>query len=55
MSTLPLIEAILLEIDQSLGGDPFPTNKKNKFATGQTSSDTYAAMGQKFFVPFSIL
>lgn len=44
MSTLPLTEAILLEIHQSLGGKTFQTNKKNKFATGQISLDAHNAM-----------
>ena len=37
MSTLPLLEAIFLEIHQSLGEQDYPTKKKIKFATGQTS------------------
>ncbi|MCB6185082.1 ankyrin repeat domain-containing protein [Leeia sp. TBRC 13508] len=44
MSALPLTEAILLEILQSLGGTPYPTNKKNKFSTGQVSLDLHTAM-----------
>lgn len=47
MSTLPLTEAILLEIHQSLGGKTFQTNKKNKFATGQISLDAHKAMGEE--------
>lgn len=47
MSTLPLPEAILLEIHQSLGGDGYATNKKNKFATGQISLESHKAMGQE--------
>ncbi len=47
MSTLPLPEAILLEIHQSLGGHGYPTTKKNKFATGQTSLETHKAMGEE--------
>lgn len=47
MSTLPLSEAILLEIHQSLGGLSYPTTKKNKFATGQTSLETHKAMGEE--------
>lgn len=47
MSTLPLTEAILLEILQSLGGEPYPTNKKNKFSTGQSSLDAHKAMGEE--------
>lgn len=38
MGTLPKIEAILLEIHQSLGGNTlYSTVQKNKFATGQIS------------------
>lgn len=44
MSTLPSIEAILLEIHQSFGGKGYPTTKKNNFATGQTSLATSQAM-----------
>ncbi|MEQ4619223.1 MAG: ankyrin repeat domain-containing protein [Corticimicrobacter sp.] len=47
MSTLPLPEAILLEIHQSLGGQRYPTTKKSKFATGQTSLETHKAMGEE--------
>lgn len=47
MSTLPLPEAILLEIHQSLGGQSFPTTKKIKFATGQTSLETHKSMGEE--------
>lgn len=47
MSTLPLTEAILLEIYQSLGGKTFQTNKKDKFATGQISFDAHRAMGEE--------
>ncbi len=47
MSTLPLPEAILLEIHQSLGGQGYPTTKKSKFATGQTSLETHKAMGEE--------
>lgn len=47
MSTLPLPEAILLEIHQSLGGPRYPTTKKNKFATGQASLATHKAMGEE--------
>lgn len=47
MSTLPLPEAILLEVHQSLGGDGYATNKKNKFATGQSSLESHKAMGQE--------
>lgn len=45
MSTLPLPEAILLEIHQSLGGQGYPTTKKIKFATGQASLAAHKAMG----------
>lgn len=37
MSTLPLTEAILLEIHQSLGYPAYATSKKEKFATAQDS------------------
>ncbi|MCW2486717.1 ankyrin repeat domain-containing protein [Candidatus Symbiopectobacterium sp. NZEC127] len=37
MSTLPLTQAILLEIHQSFGYQRYPTTKKTKFATGQIS------------------
>lgn len=47
MSTLPLPEAILLEIHQSLGGDGYATNKKNKFATGQNNLESHKAIGQE--------
>ncbi len=47
MSTLPLTEAILLEIHQSLGCTGYPTTKKNKFATGQTSLATHKAVGEE--------
>ncbi|QBY54447.1 ankyrin repeat domain-containing protein [Cupriavidus oxalaticus] len=45
MSTLPLTEAILLEIHQSLGCEPYQTTKKTKFATGQNSLEAHKAMG----------
>lgn len=47
MSTLPLTEAILLEIHQSLGCPGYQTTKKNKFATGQGSLATHKAMGEE--------
>lgn len=47
MSTLPLPEAILLEIHQSLGGQGYPTTKKSKFATGQISLEAHKAMGEE--------
>lgn len=47
MSTLPLTEAILLEIHQSLGCPSYPTTKKNKFATGQDSLAAHKAMGEE--------
>jgi hypothetical protein len=47
VSTLPLTEAILLEIHQSLGGEPFPTNKKNKFSKGQNSLGAHQAMSEE--------
>ncbi len=45
MSSLPLIEAILLEIRQSAGIQGYPTNKKDKFAKGQLSLDMHKVMG----------
>ncbi|VEF26295.1 Ribulose-5-phosphate 4-epimerase and related epimerases and aldolases [Shewanella baltica] len=45
MSSLPLIESILLEIRQSAGIQGYPTNKKDKFAKGQLSLDMHRAMG----------
>lgn len=47
MSTLPLTEAILLEIHQSLGCQSFQTTKKDKFATAQDSLATHKAMGEE--------
>ncbi|WJM84158.1 ankyrin repeat domain-containing protein [Dickeya chrysanthemi] len=47
MSTLPLAEAILLEIHQSLGCQSYPTIKKTKFATGQISRKTHKDMGEE--------
>lgn len=47
MSALPLIEAILLEAHQSFGGEAYPTNKKNKFAAGQSSLDAHKVMGEE--------
>lgn len=45
MSTLPLTEAILLEIHQSLGCCPtYAPTKKEKFATAQDSLATHKAM-----------
>jgi len=45
MSTLPLPEAILLEIHQSLSGQKYQTSKKYKFATAQDSLAAHEAMG----------
>jgi len=45
MATLPLPEAILLEIHQSLGLPGYPTGKKTKFATGQDSLESHKDMG----------
>lgn len=45
MSSLPLIEAFLLEVRQSAGIQGYPTNKKNKFAKGQLSLDMHRGMG----------
>lgn len=49
MGTLPLTEAILLEIHQSLGcpASGYATTKKNKFATGQDSLEAHSAMGEE--------
>ncbi len=44
MSTLPLPEAILLEIHQSLGGPGYPSTKKKKFVTGQDNFSSHLAM-----------
>lgn len=44
MSTLPLTEAILLEIHQSLGCPGYPTTKKEKFASAQNSLASHRAM-----------
>ncbi len=44
MSTLPLTEAILLEIHQSLGCPGYPTTKKEKFASAQDSLASHRAM-----------
>ncbi|MFQ2505463.1 ankyrin repeat domain-containing protein [Aeromonas caviae] len=49
MSTLPLPEAILLEIHQSLGCQSYPTTKKTKFATGQISLKAHKNMGEEVF------
>lgn len=45
MSTLPLTEAILLEIHQSLGCPGYQTTKKNKFAAAQDSLAAHKTMG----------
>ena len=48
MSTLPLTEAILLEIHQSLGcTSSYSTTKKNKFATAQDSLDAHKTTGME--------
>lgn len=47
MSTLPLTEAIMLEIHQSLGCPSYQTTKKNKFATGRASLDAHKIMGEE--------
>lgn len=44
MSTLPLTEAILLEIHQSLVGGSYQTPKKRKFATAQGSIASHKEM-----------
>lgn len=45
--SLPLIEAILLEIHQSLGCNSYPTVKKNKFASGLDSLSAHNTMGEE--------
>lgn len=47
MSTLPLTEAILLEIHQSLGCASYATVKQNKFVTGQASMEAHKVMGEE--------
>lgn len=47
MSTLPLTEAILLEIHQSLGCPAYQTTKKSKFATGQNSLAAHKTTGEE--------
>ncbi|ENO74697.1 hypothetical protein [Thauera sp. 63] len=47
MSTLPLTEAILLEIHQSLGCARYATVKQNKFVTGQASMEAHKVMGEE--------
>jgi hypothetical protein len=44
MSTLPLTEAILLEIHQSLGCPGYPTTKKEKFTSARDSLASHRAM-----------
>jgi hypothetical protein len=44
MSTLPLPEAIMLEIHQSLGGKPYQTKRKLKFAAAQDSLAAHETM-----------
>jgi hypothetical protein len=44
MSTLPLPEAIMLEIHQSLGGKPYRTTRKLKFAAAQDRLAAHEAM-----------
>lgn len=46
MSTLPLTEAILLEIHQSLGCQSYQSTKKEKFATAQISLAAHKGMGE---------
>lgn len=45
MSTLPLTEAILLEVYQSLGLPSYASIKKNKFITGKASLSAHKDMG----------
>lgn len=47
MSTLPLTEAILLEIHQSFGYERYASIKKSKFATGQYGLTTHKVMAEK--------
>lgn len=47
MSSMPIPEAILLEIYQSLGGEGYQTKKKIKFATGQLSLKAHKEMGEE--------
>ena len=45
MGTLPKIESVLLEINQSLGGNSgYTTVQKNKFATGKISISKQSEM-----------
>lgn len=44
MATLPTIESILLEINQSFGGMSFSTDKKRKFSTRRMQEKTYNKM-----------
>ena len=45
MGTLPKIESVLLEINQSLGGNTaYSTVQKNKFATGKISVSKQSEM-----------
>lgn len=45
--SLPLIEAILLELHQSFGCEGYPTAKKTKFANAQDSLSAHNTMGQE--------
>ena len=45
MTTLPLTQALLLEINQSLGCKGYPTIKSEKFAQGQANLETVQTMG----------
>lgn len=47
MTALPQVQALLLEIRQSLGGEAYPTNKKNDFAQGSGSLETLEVMGSE--------
>ena len=45
MTALPQVQALLLEIRQSLGYKTYPTGKKNDFAQGAGKLETLEVMG----------
>ena len=45
MSTIPSVEAMLLQVHQSLGCEPYQTKQKNNFATGQGRLKGHFEMG----------
>lgn len=49
MSTLPSIEAILLQVHQSLGCTPYQTTPKRDFATGQKQLSHHKEMAEEIF------